>query len=108
MVMPVRSDGASGLFLVPTNFKAGYFIALRAVAVAVLELEAQQSLYRLTRKPVGGMTLFVADIGNKEADFRVLACVQAFDPRIGRHPSRGESEADEAIQVKLCHLASTI
>ena len=46
------SDGARGLLLVPTNFKAGYFIALRAVAVPVLELETHQSLYRLTRKPL--------------------------------------------------------
>ena len=92
----------------PTNFKACYFIALRAVAVAVLELEAQQSLYRFTRKPVGRMTLFAADFGDKEADCLVPACMQAFDPRIVRRPSRGESEADEAIQVKLRHLAPTI
>ena len=54
------------------------------------------------------MTLFAADFGDKKADFLVPACVQAFEPRIGRRPSRKESEADEAIQVKLRHLASTI
>ena len=57
VVRRARSNGARGLFLVPTNFKAGYFIALRAVAIAVLELETNQSLYRLTSKPVGRMTL---------------------------------------------------
>ena len=94
--------------MVPTNFKAGYFIALRAVAISVLEIETNQSLYRFTRKPVGRMTLFAADFGDKKADCLVPACVQAFEPRIGRRPSRGESEADEAIQVKMRHLASTI
>ena len=108
VVRQARSDGARGLFLVPTNFKAGYFIALWAVAVAVLELETQQLLYRFTCKPVGRMTLFAADFGDKEADCLVPSCVQAFEPRIGRRPSRGELDADEAIQVKLRHLASTI
>ena len=45
-----RSDGARGLFLMPTNFKAGYFIALRAVAIAVLEIETNQSSYRFTNQ----------------------------------------------------------
>ena len=76
----------------PTNFKAGYFIALRAVAISVLEIETNQSFYRLNRKPVGRMTLFAADFGDKKADCLVPACVQAFEPRIGRRPSRGESE----------------
>ena len=44
------------------------------------------------------MTLFAADFGDKEADCLVPACVHAFEHRIGRRPSRGESEADEAIQ----------
>ena len=50
VVRRARSDGARGLFLVPTNFKAGYFIALRAVAIAVLEIETNQSLYRFTNQ----------------------------------------------------------
>ena len=50
VVRRARSDGARGLFLVPTNFKAGYFIALRAVAIAVLEIETNQSSYRFTNQ----------------------------------------------------------
>ena len=85
MVRRARSDGARGLFLVPTKFQGRLFIALRAVAVAVLEPETQQSLYRFTRKPVGRMTLFTADFGDKEADqlvpgtARVRACFRAAD-----------------------------
>ena len=108
VVRRARSDGARGLFPVPTDFKAGYFIALRSEAIAVLELVTNQSLYSFTSKPVGRMTLFAADFCDKEADCLVPACAHAFEPRIGRRPSRGESEADEAIQVKLRHLASTI
>ena len=101
VVRRARSDGARGLFLVPTNFKAGYFLVLRAVAVAALDLEAQQSRYRFTHKPVGRMTLFAADFGDDAADCWPATCAQAFIPRVGRRPSRGEAVADEAIQGKL-------
>jgi hypothetical protein len=107
VVRRARSDKAKGLFLVPTNFKAGYFIALRAASVAHLEIEVDQNLYRFTRKPVGRMTLFAAEFGEREADRWSTPCAQAFVSRRGRVETEQEARVSEALQVKLRTLSQT-
>lgn len=104
VVRRARSDGAKGLFLVPTNHKAGYFIALRAAAVQIMEIETDQTLYRFTNKPVGRMTLFAAEFGRPEADRWPAPCAQAFEPRIGRQQSEQEAVVTHALKVKLSAL----
>lgn len=100
------SDGAKGLFLVPTNLKAPYWLALRRVSKARIEIEADSSLYLNCERPLGRHTLFVADFSEGITDSSVTApCPQAYDRRRkGRSFDRVETAEQEEIQVKLRSL----
>ena len=55
------SDGARGLFLVRTNYKAPYWLALKRVSKLQQEIEADASLYTNSSVQLGRHTLFAAD-----------------------------------------------
>ena len=104
-VKRAQSDGARGLFLVPTNVKAPYWLALRRVSLAQLEIAANPALYKWSGRDMGRHTLFAADFA--ESDRRDGdPCPQAFEKRekVCRF-TPVEQEEQAAIQRKLRHLA---
>ena len=104
-VKRAQSDGARGLFLVPTNVKAPYWLALRRVSLAQLEIAANPALYKWSGRDMGRHTLFAADFAESERRDGD-ACPQAFEKRekACRFTSV-EQEEQAAIQLKLRHLA---
>ena len=102
------SDGARGLFLVPTNIKAPYWLALRRVSTVQKEIAADASFYTNCAKPLGRHTLFAADFSNTPADHTASPpCRQAFVRRAkGRLLDRAELAQQEAIRGQLLVLAS--
>ena len=107
-VKRAQSDGARGIFLVPTNVKAPFWLALRRVSRAQKEVAANPGLYEWCEKPLGRHTLFAADFAETERRDGA-PCPQAFLRRekVGRF-SPVELEEQEAIQSKLRHLAQQV
>ena len=97
------SDGARGLFLVPTNNKAPYWLALKRVASLQQEIEADSSLYTNSSLALGRHTLFAADFSSGSADtLATPPCRQAFERRPkGRRPDQEEAFQLEEIQRQL-------
>ena len=102
------SDGARGLFLVPTNYKAPYWLALKRVSILQQEIEADASLYTNSAAPLGRHTLFAADFSAGRSDaLATPPCRQAFDRRRkGRQPDRAEATQHEEIHKQLQVLAA--
>ena len=102
------SDGARGLFLVPTNYKAPYWLALKRVSILQQEIEADASLYTNSAVPLGRHTLFAADFSAGRSDaLATPPCRQAFDRRRkGRQPDRAEATQHEEIHKQLQVLAA--
>jgi hypothetical protein len=106
-VWRATSDGARRLFLVPTNNKAPYWLALKRVAVLQQEIRNDSSLYMNCSLPRGRHTLFAADFSSGSANtLATQPCRQAFErwPK-GRRPNREEALQLEAIQKQLQVLA---
>ena len=104
-VKRAQSDGARGLFLVPTNYKAPYWQALRRAARARLEIASNPQLYKWCGAPMGRHTLFAVDFTSSERRDGD-PCPQAFQRRnkVCRFLPV-EREEQEAIQAQLRHLA---
>ena len=102
-VRRAASDGARGLFLVPTNNKAPYWLALKRVASLQQEIEADSSLYTNSSLALGRHTLFAADFSSGSADtLATPPCRQAFERRPkGRRPDQEEAFQLEEIQRQL-------
>ena len=100
------SDGARGMFLVPTNIKAPYWLALRRVSVLQKEIAADAAYYTNCAKPLGRHTLFAADFSSLSANHAVSPpCRQAFGRRAkGRQLDRAELAQREAIKGQLLAL----
>ena len=88
------------MFLVPTNIKAPYWLALRRVSVLQKEIAADAAYYTNCAKPLGRHTLFAADFSSLSANHGVSPpCRQAFGRRAkGRQLDRAELAQREAIK----------
>jgi hypothetical protein len=107
-VRRAMSDKARGLFLVPTNNKAPYWLALRRVSVLQQEIGTDSHLYTNCASPLGRHTLFAADFSTPSADRSATPpCRQAFERRTkGRLPDQAERAQLEAIHNQLQVLAT--
>ena len=61
IVSRARSDGARGIFLVPTRQRAGYWMALRRAARRWCAVPAADCVFENTERELGAHTLFLVD-----------------------------------------------
>jgi hypothetical protein len=97
VVRRARSDGVKGVFVVPTAYKAGYWMALRNHSVAMAELNDKASNFVGVQAPLGRHTIFLVDFGG--ADTQSPPCGQETRHR-GRRPLLSEVEAEERRRVR--------
>jgi len=63
VVSRARSDGARGLFLVPTRHRAGFWLALRRAATSWTYVNEAVCKFEHTERELGAHTLFLVDFG---------------------------------------------
>ena len=105
VVRRARSDGARGLFLVPCNPKAPFFVALKTASRASMVVEPVGATFTHVKKPMCKHMLFAVDFGG--ADPHVRACGQATTRRPKERWVRPvEAAESEAILDKLRDMAT--
>ena len=106
-VKRARSDGARCVFVVPTAYKSGYWMALRNHSIDRAELTRPDLDFTNVQGTLGKHTVFLVDFGT--ADSLSPACGQARAPR-GRRPLLGNVEREERarVQEELRRLSAEI
>ena len=104
VVRRARSDGVRAVFVVPTAYKAGYWMALRNHAVDRFDLTSPDSDFANAQAPLGKHTVFLVDFGGADTDSP--PCGQEGERR-GRRTllSVIESEERSRVQAELLRLA---
>ena len=101
VVMRARSDGARGLFLVPSRQRAGFWLALRRDAVAWCQVPRQSCVFDHANREMGAHTLFLVDFhGPGDSD---EPCAAAGHRRaFGRPRDPVEEYEAEELRKGLC------
>ncbi len=70
MFKRARSDGVSAVFVVPTSYKAGYWMGprLRNHAIAQIQLSDPGSDFAGVQAPLGDHTLLLVDFGGADTN----------------------------------------
>ena len=97
VVRRARSDGVRGVFVVPTAYKTGYWMALRNHSVAMAELNDRASDFVGVQGPLGRHTIFLVDFGGP--DTQSPPCGQETRHR-GRRALLSAVEAEERRRVR--------
>ena len=107
VVKRARSDGVRAIFIVPTAYKAGYWMALRNHSIDQIELTQPNADFANAQVPLGRHTVFLVDFGG--SDTSLLPCGQEDLPR-GRRPLLGRIEQEESSRVRaqLQALATSV
>jgi hypothetical protein len=92
-----RSDGVRAVVVVPTAYKAGYWMGLRNYAIDQLALTDPESDFVGVQAPLGNHTVFLVDFGG--TDTFSPPCGQEGEPR-GRQPTLGPIEQEERARVR--------
>lgn len=100
IVSRARSDGARGLFLVPTRQRAGYWMALRRAARRWCPVPAADCVFENTERELGAHTLFLVDFeGPPDA---TEPCAAAGRRRSGARPRDPvEDREEEELRLSL-------
>ena len=106
VVKRARSDGVRGVFIVPTSYKAGYWMALRNHSTDQIELTQPNTDFASAQVPLGKHTVFLVDFGG--SDTSSPPCGQE-DQFRGRRPLLGrvEQAERERVQAELRALATS-
>ena len=86
------------MFVVPTAYKAGYWMALRNHSIAIADLNDKASNFVGVQAPLGRHTVFMVDFGGP--DTLSPPCGQETRHR-GRRPLLSAVEAEERRRVQL-------
>ena len=106
VVRRARSDGAIGIFLVPTRHRAGYWLALRRAALAMQLLEESECDFEYCSKGLGPFTIFLVDFGGGSGSSPL--CASAGSRRgYGRVVDRTEEREAEALRSCLREMQGT-
>ena len=109
MVRRARSDGARGIFLVPTNHKAPYFMCLKQRSVGRSVIVGAAGAFQYTDRQMPQHTLFAVDFGGPGAERAAPACGQEYRRRTcGREFRRIDEQEQTAITEKLSELAESL
>ena len=105
IVRRARSDGARGVFLVPCNPRAPFYVALQKHAVATLDIPNEPDMFTHTAKPLCKHTLMAVDFGS--SDTCTAGCGQetAHRPQ-GRFVHPVEAEETAALVFKMSNMAA--
>ena len=95
VVIRARSDGARGVFLVPTRHRAGYWMALRRASRRVVAVPEQVNMYENTERVMAAHTLFLVDF--EGPDDCVAACASAGLRRSGERPRDAVEDHESEI-----------
>ena len=107
VVRRARSDGTRGVFLVPCNPKAPFYVALRKHAVAALDIPNDPDVFSHSLKPLCKHTLLAVDFGL--ADDCTMGCGQESDHRPqGRFVLPVEVEESAALLFKMSNMAAEV
>ncbi len=96
-VSRARSDGARGLFLVPTRQRAGFWMALRRAAVRWQTVPEADCVFEHTERVLGSHTLFLVDFDGPSDS--IEACAAAGRRRSGLRP-RDPLEDQEVEELR--------
>ena len=108
VVRRAKSDGARGIFLVPTNRKAAYFMCLTQNAHASRVIGQAKGLFIHTARAMPQHTLFAVDFGER-ADRTAPACGQEGRRRTtGREARVFEAQEHGVLADKLAALAGEL
>jgi hypothetical protein len=97
IVRRARSDGVKGVFVVPTAYQSGYWMALRNHSIAMAELNDKASNFVGVQAPLGRHTIFLVDFGGP--DTQSPPCGQEATHR-GRRTLLSAVEAEERRRVQ--------
>ena len=97
MFKRARSDGVRAVFIVPTSYKAGYWMGLRNHAFAQMQLTEPGSDFAGVQAPLGNHTVFLVYF--RGADTNSPQCGQEHRLR-GLRPLLGAVEQAERARVQ--------
>ncbi len=97
MVKRARSDRVKAVIVVPTAYKASYWMALRNHAIDQLELTQPNADFANAQAPLGKHTVFLVDFGGPDATSP--PCGQEHRVR-GRRPLLEPIESEERARVR--------
>ena len=97
IVRRARSDGVKGVFVVPTAYQSGYWMALRNHSIAMAELNDKASNFVGVQAPLGRHTIFLVDFGGP--DTQSPPCGQEATHR-GRRTLLSAVETEERRRVR--------
>jgi hypothetical protein len=108
IVRRAKSDGARGIFLVPTNRKAAYYICLTQHSHGTRVVEHARELFAHTARTMPQHTLFAVDFGER-ADQTAPLCGQEGRRRALGREVRGLETLERGVLVdKLAQLAGAL
>jgi len=96
VVSRARSDGARGVFLVPTRQRAGYWMALRRASTRWMHVPESCCVFEYTERVLGAHTLFLVDFEGPSDS--VEACAAA---GLRRDQGRSRDPLEEAEKEEL-------
>jgi hypothetical protein len=116
VVKRARSDGVKAVIVVPTAYKAGYWMALRNHAIDQLELTQPNADFANAQAPLGKHTVFLVDFGGPDTtsppcgqEDRVRGRRQLLEPIESEERARVREEllrlADSAIVASQSEVA---
>ena len=105
IVRRARSDGARGVFLVPCNPRAPFYVALQKHAVAALDIPNEPDMFTHTVKPLCKHTLMAVDFGSSDACTAGCGQETAHRPQ-GRFVHPVEAEETAALVFKMSNMAA--
>jgi hypothetical protein len=109
VVRRAKSDGARGVFLVPTNRKAAYYMCLVQNAHARQVIDQRLTGFVHASRPMTQHTLFAVDFGERADRTSPSACGQALRRRsTGREARRIETEERVALSHNIAALAGSL
>jgi len=109
IVRRAKSDGARGIFLVPTNRKAAYYMCLAQNAHARQIIDQQCTGFVHSTRPLTQHTLFAVDFGERADRTAPAACGQAHRRRSsGREARRIETEERATLSRNIAALAGSL
>ena len=103
-----KSDGAKGIFLVPTNRKAAYYMCLIQHAHGSRVVPPARELFTHTARSMPQHTLFAVDFGER-ADHTAPLCGQEGRRRALGREVRGLETLERGVLVdQLAQLAGAL
>jgi len=105
VVWRARSVGARGLFLVPCNTKAPFYVALKKHAVATMDVPNEPDVFIHKLNPLCKHTLLAVDVGLTDGCTAGCGQDNAHLPQ-GRFVFPVEAEESNALLFKMFNLAA--